>query len=102
MDTKSFKDYGIDVEKGINEDVAAEVVGAESDSAQRDSILLFPQFGVSPELEDQLEAVSTDPSAMLESLKANNITIDEISDEDQRKFGMKPHPLHEKHREQAA
>lgn len=102
MEKKSLEDFGIVVEPGTNNDVTAESVGSESDSAQRDSILLFPKFGVSPERDDQLDAVSTDPTAMLQGLKEANITIEAIPRDEREKFGLEPHPLHTEHLKQAA
>ena len=94
--------YGIDIETRESDDAPIDATTSSEVSAGGASILLFPKFGIVPELEDQLDAVSTDPSAMLESLKQNNITIEKISDEDLEKFGLKDHPLHTEHLEHVA
>jgi len=99
MEKKSFKDFGIDIETSVNDEVS---LGTENEKQERASMLLFPKYGVTPELDDQLEAVFTDPSEMLRSLRESNIVIEEIPKDEREKFGLEPHPLHAEHLKQVA
>jgi hypothetical protein len=108
MDKKSFTEFGIDIEQGFNENTMEESPSenfAEPQQKKRDSRLLFSEFtnfGVTPELEDQLNALAVDPKELLRGLRKTGFNVVEISDEEQKKFGMKDHPLHEEYLRKAS
>ncbi len=105
MEKKSFEDYGIQVEQGVNEDAPTSAVSDLQEKGERSSKLFFSEFAnydVNPEHPDQSEAIKTDPSEMLRSLRASNIEIEEIPADEAEKFGLKDHPLHTDHLRHAA